>query len=229
MISRIIHSHDFAADGARFIHAQARETLEKRSLFRLGLTGGRSPRAIHEALVAQAKDLPWNKVQLTFGDERCMPPDHADSNYRVAKESLIDPAGIPEGNVFRMLGENDPEEAAKEYEAKLAAMAARLGEARYTHDLLLLGLGEDGHVASLFPGGTSLDESARNVISVVGPKPPPQRITMTFPLINTSRHVLFLVPDPAKKAVVDAIIDGDPQYPATRVRAQEQITWLLGW
>jgi 6-phosphogluconolactonase len=229
VISRIIHSHSFAQDGARFILAQAHDALENRSLFRLGLTGGRSPRAIHEAMVAQAGHLPWSKVQLTFGDERCVPPDHEDSNFRVAQESLIAPAGIPEGNVFRMRGEIDPTAAAEDYEARLAALASRLGEACYTHDLLLLGLGEDGHIASLFPGSTALDESNRHVLPVIGPKPPPQRITMTFPLINASRQVLFLVPDPAKRPIVEAIIDGDPQYPATRVRAQEQITWLLGW
>lgn len=229
MISRIIHSHDFAGDGARFILAQAREAIEKRGLFRLGLTGGRSPRAIHEALVAQAGDLPWSKVQLTFGDERCVPPDHADSNYRIARESLIDPSGIPEGNVFRMRGEIDPAEAAEEYAAKLAAVARRIGEARYTHDVLLLGLGEDGHIASLFPGSTALDESERNVLPVIGSKPPPQRISLTFPVINSSRQVLFLVPDVAKRAIVDGVIDGDPQYPASRVRAQERVTWLLGW
>jgi 6-phosphogluconolactonase len=229
VISRIIHSTNFAGDGARFILTQARETLATRGLFRLGLTGGRSPRAIHEALVAQAGDLPWSKLQLTFGDERCVPPDHEDSNFRVARESLIAPSGIPEGNVFRMRGEIDPEAAAQDYEARLAALAARLGEARYTHDLLLLGLGEDGHIASLFPGSPALDEMERNVLPVIGPKPPPQRITLTFPLINTARQILFLVPDAAKRSIVDGVIDGDPQYPATRVRAQEQVTWLLGW
>lgn len=230
MISRIVHSTaNFAQDGARLILAQARDTIEARGLFRLGLTGGRSPRAIHEALVAQANGLSWNKVQLTFGDERCVPPDDEESNFRLARESLLDPAKIPEGNVFRMRGEIDPAAAAQEYEAKLAAVASRLNETRYTHDLLLLGLGEDGHVASLFPGSTALDEQNRNVLPVVGPKPPPQRLTMTLPLINTARQILFLVPDPGKRAVVEAIIDGSGQYPAARVRAVEQVTWLLGW
>ena len=229
MISRIVHSKDFPQQGAELILDHARATLETRGIFRLGLTGGRSPRAIHEAMVAQAKGLPWNKLQLTFGDERCVPPDHADSNYRIARESLIDPTGMPEGNVFRMRGEIDPAAAAHEYEAKLAAVATRLNEARYTHDLLLLGLGEDGHVASLFPGAASLDETEHNILPVIGPKPPPQRITMTLPLINASRQIIFLVPDPAKRAVVEGIIDGDLRFPAARVRAQEQVTWLLGW
>lgn len=229
MISRIIHSTNFAQDGARLIHTEAKDALEKHGLFRLGLTGGRSPRAIHEALVAIPGGLPWNKVQLTFGDERCVPPDHEDSNFRLTRESLIVPAQIPEGNVFRMRGEIDPATAAQEYEAKLAAVAARLHESLYTHDLLLLGLGEDGHVASLFPGSPALDEKIRHVLPVIGPKPPPQRLTMTLPLINTARQILFLVPDPGKRAVVEAVIDGDASYPASRVRALEQVTWLLGW
>jgi 6-phosphogluconolactonase len=228
VISRILHSHDFAGDAARFILDHARKAIAERGLFRLGLTGGRSPRAIHTALIGQARDLPWSKVQLTFGDERCVPPDHQDSNYRVAKESLIDPSGIPEGNVFRMRGEIDPEAAAREYEAKLRAFAARLGEPRYVHDVLLLGLGEDGHTASLFPGSPALDETTRDVVPVIGPKPPPQRLTMTFPLINAARHILFLVAEREKRAVAETAIADDPRYPASRVHGQEQTTWLFG-
>ncbi len=228
MISRIIHSTNFAGDAARFILDHARKTIAERGLFRLGLTGGRSPRAIHTALLAQAGDLPWKKIQLTFGDERCVPPDHEDSNYRVAKESLLDPSGIPEGNVFRIRGEIDPETAALEYEARLHAVASRLGETRYRHDLLLLGLGEDGHTASLFPGSPALDETTRNVLPVIGPKPPPQRISMTFPLINAAHHILFLVAEPAKRDIAEGAIAGDPQYPASRAHGQECTTWLLG-
>jgi 6-phosphogluconolactonase len=229
VISEILHTQDFASDAAGFILEHARQAITARGLFRLGLTGGRSPKAVHTAMVARADSLPWNKVQLTFGDERCVPPEHEHSNFRVAKESLIDPAGIPAGNVFRMRGEIDPEAAAHEYEAKLAAVAARFGEPRYMHDLLLLGVGEDGHIASLFPGSPALDETVRNVLPVIGPKPPPQRITLTFPMLDAARHILLLVPDAAKRELVEAAIDGDERYPVSRVRAREQTTWLLGW
>jgi len=229
VISKILHSQNFAADAARLILEHARSAIAGRGLFRLGLTGGRSPAAVNAALVATAGDLPWSKVQFTFGDERCVPPDHEDSNYRLAHQSLFAPAGVPEGNVFRMRGEIDPETAAREYEAKLAAVSARLGEKRYAHDLLLLGLGEDGHIASLFPGIPALDESERLVVPVIGPKPPPQRLTMTYPLINAARHILFFVPDPAKAAIVDGAIKGDARYPASQVHGAEQTTWLLGW
>ena len=165
---------------------------------------------------------------MTFGDERCVAPDHEDSNYRVAKETLIDPSGIPAGNVFRMRGEIDPETAAREYEDMLRAFAGRLGEPRYAHDLLLLGLGEDGHTASLFPGSPALDETTREVLPVIGPKPPPQRLSMTFPLINAAHHVLFLVPQADKRAIAEAAVAGDQRYPASRVHGQECTTWLLG-
>ena len=229
MISRIVHSNEFATDAARLILDSARQAISERTVFRLGLTGGRSPKVIHPALLAQAGNLPWDKVQFTFGDERCVPPGDEQSNYREARESLLDPAHIPPENVFRIRGEIDPEAAAAEYEAMLRAMAARFGEPRYVHDLLLLGLGEDGHTASLFPGSPALMEISRDVVPVIGPKPPPRRITMTLPLINSARHILFLVPDPEKRDVAEAVIAGDPRFPASRVHGQEQTTWLFGW
>lgn len=229
MTSEILHLTDFPREAARFILDHARAAIAARGLFRLGLNGGRSPAVVNAALVAEAGDLPWSKVQLTFGDERCVPPEHEDSNFRVAKNSLLDPAGVPEGNVFRLRGEIDPATAAQEYEAKLAAVAARFHEPRYLHDLLLLGLGEDGHTASLFPGSPALAEESRFVLPVIGPKPPPQRLSMTFPLINAARHICFLVAEPAKRTVVEAVLAGDPQLPASRACGRERTTWLLGW
>lgn len=228
MNPQILHPADFAAEAARFILAHARTAIAERGLFRLALSGGNTPRAVHAQLTILGADLPWNRVQITFGDERCVPPDHADSNFRMARESLLDRVPIPAGNVFRIEGELPPETAARHYEARLAAVAARSGEARYVHELLLLGVGEDGHTASLFPGSPALDETTHNVIPTIGPKPPPERITMTFPLLNAARHVCFLVAGADKREVVEAILAGDPRYPAARVCAA-RTTWLLGW
>ena len=192
-------------------------------MFRLSLSGGNTPRPVHEAL-AKFDDLPWEKIQITFGDERCVPPDDKASNYRMARESLLDRIKIPAGNVFRIRGEIDPEAAAREYEAQLSAFAARFGEARYRHDLLIL-----GHTASLFPGSPALAEVARNVIPATGPKPPPQRITMTLPLLNAARHVVFLVNDAGKQPIIDEILAGATGYPAAHVRPVDgKLTWLLG-
>lgn len=222
-----IHLTDFAADAARFILDAGRAAIAERGLFRVGLAGGDTPRVIHAAMAQLGADFPWAKVQITFGDERCVPPDDKDSNYRMARESLLSVVPIPEGNVFRMRGEIEPASAASEYEAKLAAVAARLGEERYVHDLLLLGLGPDGHTASLFPGSPALNEITRNILPVVGaPKPPPQRLTMTFPLINAARRVVFLVKDAGKANVVAEVQAGDPRHPASRVKSA---TWLLGY
>ncbi len=225
----ILRPAGFAAEAARFILEHARAAIAGRGLFRLALSGGNTPRAVHAQLVRRGADLPWNRVQITFGDERCVPPEHADSNFRMAKETLLDAAGIPAGNVFRIRGEIAPAAAAREYEDKLAAVAARLGEPRYVHDLVLLGLGEDGHTASLFPGSPALDETERNVIPTTGPKPPPQRITMTFPLLNAARHVAFLVTGAGKHALVEEIVAGGSGHPAGRVRpAAGAVTWLVG-
>jgi len=219
---------DFAAQAAAFLRPEIAQAVTRHAICRLALAGGNTPRAIHGQLVETGRDLPWDRVQITFGDERGVPPDHADSNYRMARESLLDRVPIPAGNVFRIEGESEPEAAARRYEARLAAVAARFGEPRYVHELLLLGVGEDGHTASLFPGSPALDETARSVLPTLGPKPPPQRITMTFPLLNAARHVCFLVAGSDKRGVVEQILAGDERYPAARVRAA-RITWLLGW
>ena len=219
---------DFPRHAAAFLREEIQRAIDARGLCRLALSGGGTPRAIHEQLAILGADLPWDHVQITFGDERCVPPDHAESNYRMARESLLDRVPIPAGNVFRIRGEIAPEDAAREIESRLAAVAARCGEPRYIHDVLLLGVGDDGHTASLFPGSPALDETARNVIPTTGPKPPPQRITMTFPLLNAARHVCFLAAGAAKRPIIDAILAGDTRYPATRVRPA-RTTWLLGY
>jgi 6-phosphogluconolactonase len=223
------HLGNFDAEAATFLLAEMRTVVAERGFCRLALSGGNTPRRVNGELVQQAGDFPWKRVQITFGDERCVPPDHADSNYRMARETLLEPAAIPEGNVFRIRGEIDPEEAAREYEVRLAAVAARLGEPRYVHDILLLGLGEDGHTASLFPGSPALAETARNVLPATGPKPPPQRVTMTFPLLNAARHVVFLAQGAAKLPLIAQIIAGGKDYPAVRVQPSAgKVTWLVG-
>ena len=221
-----LHLTDFATDAARHILTLGRAAIAERGLFRLGLAGGNTPRAIHEAMAALGGDFPWEKTQITFGDERCVPPDDKDSNYRMAAETLLSRVPIPAGNVFRIRGEIDPAVAADEMEAKLAAVAARLGEPRYVHDVLVLGLGPDGHTASLFPGSPALDEAVRNVLPATGPKPPPQRITLTVPSINAARHSAFLVGEAGKKPVIDEVQAGDPRHPASRIHTA---TWLLGF
>ena len=224
----IVRTAAFAEDAAALILAAAREAIAQRGLFRLALAGGETPRVVHQALVQATGDFPWNRVQITFGDERCVPPDDPDSNYRMAKESLLDHVALPSGNIFRIRGEIAPEQGAREYEEMLNAVAARFAEPRYVHDLILLGMGPDGHTASLFPDSPALAETERNVIPARGPKPPPQRITMTFPMLNAARRVCFLINSAAKLPLVERIIAGDLSYPAGHIRPPNgTVTWLV--
>lgn len=223
----IIRSTRFVEDSVDLIVSKGQEAIKRVGVFRLGLAGGNTPRAIYAALAARAGSLEWAKVQITFGDERCVAPDHCDSNYRMASESLLALVPIPEGNIFRIRGEIDPEAAAQDCESRLRAVAARMGEPIYAHDLMLLGMGPDGHTASLFPGSDALEEKLRWVVPTIGPKPPPQRITFTFPLLNASRTVIFLVNDASKETMIQEVIRGE--FPAGKVRPESgQVIWLIG-
>lgn len=230
MKQRIIHTNSFVEDAVNIIGDSARHAIDTNGIFRLSLCGGNSPRPVYELLPDSPDHIEWDKVQITFGDERCVPPDDPQSNYRMAHESFLSRLPIPEPNVFRMRGELDPAEAASEYERDLLQVAARFGEPRYVHDLLLLGLGDDGHTASLFPGTRALEETEHNVVANHVPKLDAERITFTYPLINAARHVCFLVKDASKAAVVEEILAGKSDHPAARVRPPGgELTWLLGF
>jgi 6-phosphogluconolactonase len=225
----VIHTSAFPADAANQILVAARQAIAERGLFRIALSGGHTPAAVFRKW-AETNDLAWDCVQVTFGDERCVPPDDEQSNYLMARKNLLDLAPIPESNIYRMKGELDPADAAAEYEAQLARLATRFGEQRYRHDLLLLGMGPDGHTASLFPGTEALTEQTRNVLQNFVPKFDTYRITYTYPLINAARHVLFMVEGDDKKPIVAEILAGSTEYPAAHVSPTDgDVTWLLGW
>jgi len=227
MTPRVLRTPNFVKDAVSLILETGREAIARSGMFRLGLAGGGTPRAVYKALAARADDLPWECVQITFGDERCVPADSPDSNFHMAFESLLCRVPLPVGNVFQIEGEIDPNEAAAQCEAQLAAVAKRMGETIYRHDLLLLGLGEDGHTASLFPGSPALEETQRLVIPTTGPKPPPQRITFTYPLLNASRKVAFLLNDPKKEPVLEAALRGE--FPSGKVRPTDgEVIWVVG-
>ncbi len=205
-----------------------RAALAARGSCRLALAGGNTPRAIHAALAARAPDLAWANVWITFGDERCVPPDHAESNYRRARESLLDRVPIPAAQILRIRGELPPKDGAFDYEQQLAAAAGASGESQYIHDLVMLGMGEDGHTASLFPGLEAVEERARLVVATIGPKPPPDRVTMTLPLLNAARRVFFVVTGLDKAPVLSRVLAGDQAYPSARVRPPGgTVRWLL--
>ena len=219
----VVESSEFVRDAVARIVAAYRAT-DAGAEFRLSLSGGRTPAAIYAALAEE--DLDWGRFVITFGDERCVPPEHADSNFRMASEALLDRVPIPADNVIRMKGELDPVEAASECEA---ALRERAGEGVFRHDFVLLGLGEDGHTASLFPGTQALDEGERWVVANEVPQMETTRITMTYPLINAAREVLFLVTGETKREIVKEIAGGGAAYPAAGVAPTDgRLTWLLG-
>ena len=225
----IIRSTNFAAEAADFIIDRAHKALAERNEFRIALSGGNTPRPVYTRLSTVARDLPWELFRITFGDERCVPLDDPQSNFRMARETLFVPAAVPEKSIMRMRGEIDPQIAAQEYEDQLEVLATQRGETIYRHDLILLGLGEDGHTASLFPGTAGVEETTRRVIANFVPKFDSWRLTFTFPLINHARHICFLVDATKHKDLIERVIDGDPSFPASHVNPSVgQLTWILG-
>lgn len=229
MNREVIRTSNLTADAAAFILREARHALAEQGEFRIALSGGNTPRPIYTEFGQIARDLPWERVRFTFGDERCLPPEDAQSNYRMARESLFEPFAIPEKSILRMRGEIEPVLAAQEYEEALALLATQHGETIYRHDLLLLGMGDDGHTASLFPGTAALGEQVRRVIANYVPKFDAWRLTMTLPLLNQSRHVLFLVSGEKNPELLERVLAGGSDYPASQVNPPNgQLTWMIG-
>ena len=225
----VIRTNNFVADAAAFILEQARKAIAERNEFRIALSGGNTPAPVYARVAVEAHDLPWKSVLFTFGDERCVPPDDPQSNFRMARENLFVPAAVPEKSIMRMRGEIDPQIAAQEYEDQLNAMATGSGQPVYQHDLILLGLGDDGHTASLFPGTAALEEMTRRVVANFVPKLSAWRLTFTFPLINHARHILFLARASKSPQLIERVLAGEQQFPAARViPVAGEVTWMIG-
>jgi 6-phosphogluconolactonase len=225
---QIIRTANLAADAADFILEQAHKAIDERNEFRIALSGGNTPRPVYARLGVIANGLPWESLHITFGDERCVPPDDQASNFRMVRETLLAPAAVSEKSVMRMRGEIDPQIAAQEYQDDLDLMATQRGEPIYRHDLILLGLGDDGHTASLFPETAALDERLRRVVPNFVPKLNAWRLTFTFPLINHARHILFLVGASKDPALIERVWKGDAQLPAARVDPLAgNVTWMI--
>jgi 6-phosphogluconolactonase len=211
----------------------AEEFVKTRGLFTVALSGGSTPRSLYTLLASDRfRDrIPWSKVHLFWGDERCVPPDHPDSNYRMAKEALLSKVPVPSENIHRMPAEqNDPERAAIEYEQAIREFF-KLARAEWPRfDLILLGLGEDGHTASLFPGTTVLHEQTRLVAAPYVEKLHAHRLTLTPPVLNHAAHVIFLVSGKAKAGILRDILEGEyqpDQRPAQLIRPEQgNLIWI---
>lgn len=216
MIEIFANAQELARGAAEYFVARSGEAVAQKGFFSVALSGGSTPKALYQLLVDL--DVPWSRIHFFWSDERHVPPDHPDSNYRMAYEAMLSRVPVPEHNIHRVHGENpDAAEAAREYEQTLLPL-----------DLLLLGLGSDGHTASIFPGSEVLHETKRLVAALWVEKLNTYRITMTLPLINNSAAVLFLISGAEKAGIVKEVLEGPKQYPAQFVQPTHgQLLWML--
>jgi 6-phosphogluconolactonase len=204
--------------------------LAAKGPFRVALSGGSTPKVLYE-LLASAEfrgRFPWQLVSWYWGDERLVPPDHPENNYRMAREAMLARAPVPPENIHPVPTDGTPEDAAHRYERTLqdAYDGTTLDPARPLFDLTLLGVGPDGHTASLLPAEPVLEERKRWV-AVVAHGRPEIRITLTYPVIESSRRVAFLVAGREKASILRAIRAGDSQVPAARVRLVGELFWFV--
>jgi 6-phosphogluconolactonase len=216
--------------GAELFLDAAREALAARGRFSVALSGGSSPIPLFRRLAEEAPraGIDWRAVHVFWADERCVPPEHKESNFRLADELFLSKLPAPGAVIHRIAGEEPPDEAASHYQSDLTASFP--GEEIPVFDLILLGAGSDGHTASLFPGMDQDGFSGRKAVAVYVEKLKSYRVTLTLPVLRNARHVVFLVTGGGKAGIVAEILEGagGANYPAANVVPVEGIlTWLL--
>ena len=230
MIGRIAILPDPMALARHVAEWMTSAALTNGGTFRVALSGGSTPRTLYQLLASESfRDrFPWSRVAWYWGDERFVPHDHPDSNYRMARDAMLAEAPVPPENVHPIPTDGTPEDAARRYERTLQAAygGAKLEPARPLFDLTLLGLGADGHTASLVPGEPVLQERRRWVAAVEHGRPE-ARITLTYPAIESSRRVAFLVAGGDKATIFRAIRSGASQAPAARIRSAGDLIWFV--
>jgi 6-phosphogluconolactonase len=222
---------ELSREAADLFVGLAREATRDKGRFTVALSGGSTPQALYKLLSSSdlRERVDWSKTIFFFGDERCVPPDSPESNFRMAYETLLEPLGIDGANVFRWKAEEtSPEAAAEEYEAELARS---FGTERPAFDLVLLGMGSDGHTASLFPHTVALNEQERNAVANWVPKLNAYRLTFTYPILNAAANVVFLVSGSDKAAVLRDVLYGPKRpddLPSQGIQPQNgKLTWLI--
>ncbi len=225
------HSSQIAAAARRWV-ALAKTALTIRGVFHVALAGGSTPAALYRQLSdpALTGQLDWSRVHIWFGDERCVDPKHPDSNYRMAKESLLRHVPLPSAHIHRMQGEaQDQPKAARDYSRALASICEQAGGFPVI-DLALLGIGMDGHIASLFPGSDTLQETKTSVCAAYIDEEKGWRISLTLPVIRHARHVMVLASGAAKADILARVLSGchdAAPLPASLIRDLPQIEWFL--
>ncbi len=209
--------------------AQASQAVEANGRFTVALSGGSTPKALY-SLLATKSNIPWDKINFFWGDERYVPPGHPESNYRMANEALLSKVPVRPENVFRIHAEEkDAAAAALQYEHALKDFF-HLSRGEFPRfDLVLLGIGTDGHTASLFPGTAALNETQRLVVANWVPKFSTDRITFTFPVLNAAAYVIFLASGPDKAAILHQILENSSaDLPSQRVHPSNgKLLWLI--
>ena len=215
-----------AAHVAEWLTAQAEASTGP---FSISLSGGSTPKALYSLLATPpfAARMPWSRVHLFFGDERVVPHTHPDSNYRMVKEALLNHVPIPEGNVYPIPTDTTPEDAAARYTATLQHFYGSnlITAAKPFFNVTLLGLGEDGHTASLFPQTAALTERTAWATAVIGAKPE-ARLTLTYPVLESSQTVAFLIAGSSKHTMLKRLMEHDPTIPAGRLVPTGNLIWF---
>ena len=215
---------------AREFVALASQAVKNNGRFCVALSGGSTPKNLYILLAdEQVKAIPWDKTYFFFGDERHVPPDHSDSNYRMVNEAMFSKVPVPPGNVFRIHAEKDADVAAREYEETLRRFFDLKHNQPPRFDLILLGVGPDGHTASLFPGSTAVNETKRLVVANWVEKFETYRITLTFPVLNHAACVMFLASGADKAGILHEVLENpNANLPAQKVRPDGgQLMWLV--
>lgn len=209
----------------------SRNSIAAKKRFAVAISGGSTPRRLYMLLGSDAyrHQVDWQHVHLFWADERCVPKEDEASNFRTAFDTLLSKVAIPDKNIHRIKGEEVPDKAARDYEEEMRRFFGESERPRF--DLIILGMGEDGHTASLFPGSKSLDETVRLAIPVYLEESQKNRITLTLPVLNDADQILFLVAGPSKAAVLFEILgDGEKRkrFPAGMIRPTHgTMTWLV--
>jgi len=224
---------DWALWAADIFSKSAIYCVADQGRFVVALSGGSTPRPAHSLLGQEPfrSDIPWAGTHIFWVDERCVPDTSQDSNFGTAKEDFLDQIPIPAGQIHPMPAEARPEDGARQYEQQLKDFFGSDEKGLPTFDLIFLGTGQDGHTASLFPGQRALDEGQRWVLAVKGGNPSVSRLTMTLPLLNRARQMVFLVSGKNKAPVIRAIVEESTGLlPAQRIQPMSgQLTYLLDW
>jgi 6-phosphogluconolactonase len=227
------NSEQLAVEAANRLVSIAKESIESRGRFDIALSGGNTPRRLYEMLADQPlrEQLDWGKTYVFWGDERRVPPSHEDSCYRMARETLLDKVPVPQENIFRMQGEGLQNSAMQDYENKLMRHFKLSSREFPRFDLILLGLGTDGHTASIFPGTRAVSDMTNMVIVYEVPKLRVERITLSRAVINNARNIMFLVSGADKALALANTLEGPSMrstYPAQGIAPSDgQLIWVV--